>query len=415
MTTSPLAATIDTGLYARVLRRGMPLILLPALLAAALGWAIGALVAPAYSAHTRVLVTQITGLTQVSGQRTVDPGLNLDTEAQLVTSNSVAQPVGDQLGLASWQVRRKTAVTVPPNSAVLLITYTDSTPARAVTGADGLGRGYLAQRTASAEAIRTETARQIGEDLISARAAAVSAQDRAEKTKAGTVDATLAQLDVQAKLDRITTLQASLDALAAVNTTGGRIIESARQPTGPSVPNKPLLIVSLGALGLLLGLSLALLRERSDSALRSASDVRRELGVPLLGRIDASRQLIRDEQLDHVTRQLADLVPVGAGYEIVGQHTDLVHAAVAELDPPPVQRPALSQRYAVLVLSAGHARSARARLVMDGVANRGYEVVGAVFVKRRTGSGAGEVPARTRGTGPVAPAIPREATDHADA
>lgn len=116
MTTSPLAATIDTGLYARVLRRGMPLILLPALLAAALGWAIGALVTPAYSAHTRVLVTQITGLTQVSGQRTVDPGLNLDTEAQLVTSNSVAQPVGDQLGLASWQVRRKTAVTGHPTA-----------------------------------------------------------------------------------------------------------------------------------------------------------------------------------------------------------------------------------------------------------------------------------------------------------
>ncbi len=382
-TTAPLLATVDTGLYGRVLRRGLPWILLPAVVGAALGWGIGALVTPAYSAHTRVLVTQITGLTQISGQRTVDPGLNLDTEAQLVTSNTVAAPIGDDLGLAAWQVRRKTSVTVPPNSAVLVIGYTDSTPERAVTGADGLAQSYLNQRTSSAEAIRTEVAKQIGDDLTAANAAATEAQSRAAKAKSGTVDATLAQLDVQSRLDRITTLQASLDALAVVNTSGGRIIESARQPTGPSVPNRPLLIASLGALGLLLGLSLALLRERSNSALRSATDVRRELGVPLLGRIDAGRKLIRDEQLDHVTRQLSDLVPDGAGYEVVGQQTELVHAAVAELGPPPVPRPSLGRRYAVLVLDPGDARSAPARVVMDGVANRGYHVVGAVFVQRR--------------------------------
>jgi capsular polysaccharide biosynthesis protein len=422
MTTSPLVATVDTGLYGRVLRRGLPWILLPALVGAALGWGIGALVTPAYSAHARVLVTQIAGLTQVSGQRSVDPGLNLDTEAQLATSNSVAAPVGDALGLEAWQVRRKTSITVPPNSAVLVVTYTDSSPERAVTGADGLAKSYLQQRTATAEAIRTESTRQVGEDLTAARTAANEAESRAAKTKTGTVDATLAQLDVQAKLDRVTSLQGSLDALAVVNTSGGRVIESARQPTGPSVPNRPLLIVSLAALGLLLGLSLALLRERSNSALRTATDVRRELGVPLLGRIDATRKLIRDEQLEHVSRQLADLVPADAGYEIVGQHTDLVHAAVAELTPPPVRRPSLGQRYAVLVLSAGDARSAPARVVMDGVANRGYRVVGAVVVERRSESGGDDgegSPSPARGTNPgearnrAGGANPGEARDRA--
>jgi hypothetical protein len=194
---------------------------------------------------------------------------------------------------------------------------------------------------------------------------------------------------ISVELVRITSLQASLDALAAVTTSGGRVIESARQPTGPSVPNRPLLIVSHGALGLLLGLSMALLRERGNAALQDATDIRRELGVPLLGLIDAQRKLIRDEQLEHVSRQLADLVPAGAGYEIVGQQTELVHAAVAELEPPPVPRPSLGQRYAVLVL-APDGRSGPARTVMDGVANRGYHVVGAVVVQPRTESASAE-------------------------
>lgn len=325
----------------------------------------------------------------MTGQRTVDPGLNLDTEAQLLTSTPVATVVGEKLDLAAWQVQRHTAIEVPPNSGVLLITYTDATPERAVTGADLLAESYLDQRTESAEAVRDETVRQISEDLRAAAAAKDDAEERAGKTKPGTTDAILAQLEVQTRLDRITSLQASLDALAAVTTSGGRVIESARQPTGPSVPNRPLLIVSHGALGLLLGLSMALLRERGNAALQDATDIRRELGVPLLGLIDAQRKLIRDEQLEHVSRQLADLVPAGAGYEIVGQQTELVHAAVAELEPPPVPRPSLGQRYAVLVL-APDGRSGPARTVMDGVANRGYHVVGAVVVQPRTESASAE-------------------------
>ncbi len=382
MSETPVGSPIDRGLYARVLRRGLHIILLPAVLGALLGLGLSLIIPPAYAAHTRVLVTAIPGATTVVGGRT-ESGVNLDTEAQLVTSNEVAAPVADSVQREIPEVRKRTAVTVPPNSAILLITYTDSTPKRAVTGADELAASYLEQRVKASAAQRQESADKISAELGSARRQLAEAQDAAAQTKENSVKSTLAQLDVKAKLDRIAALQATLDGLTAVPASVGTIIEPARTPTGASLPNRKLLIASLGALGLLIGLSLALLRERSNSAINSADDVMRELHVPLLGRIDASRRLLREEQVDHIRRQVVDLIPAGTGCECVGQDLDLVHAAIAEIDPPPVPRPIQGERYALLVLHPSAARSGPTRAVMDNVTNRGYRFVGAMFMRER--------------------------------
>ena len=171
--------------HARVLRRGMPLILLLALLAAALGWAIGALVAPAIPAPTRVLVTQITGL--CPGQRATHRRPGTQSRHRGATRHlELRRPTGrrpTRPRLGRFGRRPSPCHPTAPCSDHL-------TPTRPRSCGDWRGRprrGYLAQRKAPRR-FGPETARQIGGDLISARAAAVSAQDRAEKMKAGTVD-----------------------------------------------------------------------------------------------------------------------------------------------------------------------------------------------------------------------------------
>lgn len=392
MSASPAGPVIDHGLYARVLRRGLPLVLLPAVLGGLLGFGVSLVIPPQYAANSRILVLAIPGAAQATGSRT-EGTINLDTEAQLLTSNPVAAPVAEELGLRVFEVRRATAVSVPPNSTVLLVTYTATSPERAVTGADGLAASYLEQRQALADTRLQEAGDAIEAELETARDALATSREAAAEAEEDSMDATLAQLDVQAKLNRIAALQANLDAVATSGQSVGRIIEPARLPTGPSIPNRNLLIASLGALGLLVGLSIALLRERANSALASADDVMRELRVPLLGRVDSGRRLVREEQVENVRRQMLGLIDVAAGCEIVGQDTDLVHAASAELDPPPVPRPPKGERYALLVLHQGDARSEPARTVMETVANRGYRVIGAIFMRLRDEPGGDAPPA----------------------
>jgi len=64
-----------------------------------------------------------------------------------------------------------------------------------------------------------------------------------------------------------------------------RIISHAILPTGPSSPNKTLALELAFAGGIFLGFLLALLVERLDSGFRTASQVEKTLGLPVLGTI----------------------------------------------------------------------------------------------------------------------------------
>lgn len=63
------------------------------------------------------------------------------------------------------------------------------------------------------------------------------------------------------------------------------VVDPAQPPTQPVFPRTTLNLILGGLAGLLLGLALATVRERLDRRIRSATDVRDALGLPLLGEL----------------------------------------------------------------------------------------------------------------------------------
>src|SRR5580700_7217021 len=88
----------------------------------------------------------------VAGSRTNGATVNLDTQAQVVTSTGVATLAGKMMHspLTTWQLAQQVAVTVPPNSSILDIACKASTAAGAATCANDFAKAYLQNRQQSA-------------------------------------------------------------------------------------------------------------------------------------------------------------------------------------------------------------------------------------------------------------------------
>src|SRR5690242_7313182 len=107
---------------------------------------------PSYTATAEVLVspTGVQDQTNQTTQRQREP-LNLDTEAQIARSAVVASRAAHILKAQdSASLRDHVTVTVPPNSAVLALSYTAGDPVSAAAGAEAFVRAYLANREATA-------------------------------------------------------------------------------------------------------------------------------------------------------------------------------------------------------------------------------------------------------------------------
>ena len=77
--------------------------------------------------------------------------LNLDTEAHIAQSAVVTSRAAEKLGTKDIdELRRHVTINVPPNSAILSISFTASTPTAAAAGAQAFATAYLANREATA-------------------------------------------------------------------------------------------------------------------------------------------------------------------------------------------------------------------------------------------------------------------------
>jgi len=93
--------------------------------------------------------------------------------------------------------------------------------------------------------------------------------------------ATSARAMYEAMLGRLNQTQGQ----QGIQTPDARVISRAERPGGPTFPNKPLAIGLSFPTGIMLGLLLAFLIERLDNGFRTAAEVERYLGVPVLSTI----------------------------------------------------------------------------------------------------------------------------------
>lgn len=240
-----------------------------------------------YTATTSVLVTA-TGAenpTALANGSTTNAEINLDTEAQIAESIVVARRAQQRIGteiVAEKLLEDHVKVEVPPNSAVLAISYDARTPAAAQRGAQAFAKAYLANRREQARSELQQHTKALRRKVRTLTDELERVTDQLAALAPGTSGHNYAQTQQDLLTERISTLSAQVGALSTTTVTPGRVISAAQRPTSPSSPSIPLYLAGGLLLGALLGFGAAVLRDRADTRIRHASDVERLAHLPVL-------------------------------------------------------------------------------------------------------------------------------------
>lgn len=271
--------------YLRVLRRRWALILLIVSLAVGAAVAYSLSQPVQYVATAEVLVQPTTGDVGSTGTAEVTAE-EMATQVEIVTSLPVATLVRERLRLAEVpELSDVVTAEVMGNSRIMRVTATASRPERAALIANGVAKAYVTYRS-------EESGRRFAQ-----AAASLSAHQRAVEDRIDAIDQALLEeptnrVELEAeRRNLLTQLGQIASQIGAVDSSvasggGGTLLQAAEPPAAPVTP-RPLMDGLLAVfVGLLLGIAVAVLRDRLDEIVRDEETVRRALGrAPLLGRI----------------------------------------------------------------------------------------------------------------------------------
>jgi capsular polysaccharide biosynthesis protein len=344
-----------------------------------LGGVVLAMTPPSYTASAEVLVAP-TGAQEQTNPTTTrqrEP-LNLDTEAQIARSAVVAARAARTLKVKDPDtLKDQVSVTVPPNSAVLAVSYTARDPVTAAAGAQAFAKAYLANRQAAAKQVLDAQLKVLAGKLREVDSALATTVSGLPRTTPGSAARTIASQRQSLLSKQVYNLTVKYDALKTVAITPGSVISDARPPAWPSQPSPPLYLGSGLFLGLLAGAGAAMVRDRLDTRLRTAADVERLTGLPVLCEGENAREL--RELAMAVARHLRD------GGEL------LVRSVSPGTDPEPIAddlRVALTGLAPIWVRTDQTARADAALLVVESRAARSKQLAQAVRQLRRTDTAA---------------------------
>jgi capsular polysaccharide biosynthesis protein/Mrp family chromosome partitioning ATPase len=271
--------------YASVLRRGWWLIVAFAVVGLLGSVGYYSVAHKVYTASASVYVTA-TGATanQVADGRT-SGSVNLDTEAQVVQSATIAQAAAKLMhSTDSLQALiDRVSVTVPANSQVLLISCEGGSADRAAACAQSFAQAFL---TYSATSTTTTANSQISS--LQAKVGALQSAAAKLSVEIGSLphnspQRAAAQQQLNSDQSQLSSLNDQVAQLTSelASPSGGSIISSASPPSSPSSPKKLLVIPSGLVVGLLIGLIAAFIRDRRDRRIRGPRDLAK-INVPVL-------------------------------------------------------------------------------------------------------------------------------------
>jgi capsular polysaccharide biosynthesis protein len=230
---------------------------------------------PMYRATAEVLVLPLTTDLQDSprGRK-----VNVDDAAQLVVSAEVTEAAAAALGRSSATLTEAIEVTVPANTSVLQISYFSTDPDEAARTAGAFATAYLAQR------------RQEAADVLEARRAAAE-QERTDLVE----EITSATGPTGELLRRLREADEQLADAVSTAVLAGRVVRDADRPTTPQTPVPLPTLLSGAAAGLLLGLGIGVLRDRTDPRVLDPGRLAAQTGLPVLADLPRSARRARAE------------------------------------------------------------------------------------------------------------------------
>jgi capsular polysaccharide biosynthesis protein/Mrp family chromosome partitioning ATPase len=275
--------------YTGALRRRWPIVVAGAVVGLVAAFAYVTVAPKSYAATAAVSVSSTgadSSSSGASGGKSSSGLVNMNTEAQLVTSGTVAALAGHMMHstLTSYQLAKQIAAVNPPNSSVLDITCTASTATDAATCANDFAAAYLQNRRTSASAVLNGEIKTLQDKINTLQ----KAMTKLNGQIAGLAKNSTTRLSDESVLAGDRTQVSSLNSQVvtltgqAANVQGGHVITAATPPGKPKSPSKTIdLPVGLVA-GLLIGLVAAFVRDRRDKRLHSVGDVERLLGLPVV-------------------------------------------------------------------------------------------------------------------------------------
>ncbi|MEU4330313.1 Wzz/FepE/Etk N-terminal domain-containing protein [Nonomuraea dietziae] len=408
----PHRSGVDLAEHVSLLRRRKVVFLL-CLATGVLGGATLLRLTPSsYTATTQVLVAA-TGVqeqpNQVTGRQR--EALNLDTEAQIAQSAVVAAKAAALLKATPSPAE----VAVPPNSAVLSIAVTETTPARAAAQSRAYAQAYLAHRAETAQAALTTQLKALLTKLKQVNKSMAKAVEEVAELRKGTAEHTIAGQRQNVLSRQVYSLTMKYDALKTVAVTPGYVISQAAEPTSPSSPSLPLYLGSGLMLGLLAGAAAAYGRDRLDTSLRAPCDVERLTGLPVLADLSgpAGPSVMHDLASSVVaacpgSSLLVRAVPPSLGTAAVEPLGG--RARIELLDGSDVGDLARAEG-ALLVVGLAAARAGEVSLAVRRLERHGVPIIGAVTVGG--GAAAGSATAASPKTPRPARGRPRAAAREA--
>jgi succinoglycan biosynthesis transport protein ExoP len=278
-----LARSVELGDYLGLLRRRWHLIVAILALAGAFAavWSLQRV--PTYQATTSILIRPITS-DQFANQVRPDQLLNMTNEQQVVLSTPVAAKAVAALHaqVTPEEMLERVSVDVPAKSQILAIHFSDPVPSTARRGADEVAKAYLDVR---ASGVRRQIMASVAN--LERQVEVLGKQRQAQNVILSDSTSTSDQRQsAQALKDtltqQITSLNEKIADLQQLNPSPGTIIQPAVLPTTRASPDHK---VDLGiglAIGLLAGVAVALVRDRTDLRLRGHEDLAERLDRPVL-------------------------------------------------------------------------------------------------------------------------------------
>ena len=275
MHSDDIANGANLGDYFVLLRRRWPSVLLCLLIGVAASIAYLFVAPKEYTAETAVLVTATLPSGTSSSTRTQDT-INLDTEAQLVTATDTVAAAAKVLKVPDSGVAdlvSNVGVTVPPNTDILDISYSGTSPADAQRGSKAFAQAYLDQRQAAAQSSLAAQDKALQQQIDAVNDALGKATATAAGLAPGTPDRARADQQANALSNELASLSNQQNQIKSATLTPGRIVTEPALPTSPSSPNRLIVLAAGVVLGLLVGLLVAMLRHRADDVVRRPEDV----------------------------------------------------------------------------------------------------------------------------------------------
>ncbi|MGO1319448.1 MAG: Wzz/FepE/Etk N-terminal domain-containing protein [Galactobacter sp.] len=273
--------------YARVVLRQWRLIALVTVLGFVAS-AVYLVVAPrTFTAKTTLNLNIIT-TEPFKPQRAASGLLDRTTEVNIARSQIVAERaatlIGD--GDTAREIRDASEVRTSADATVVDVIFSAPSADQAIDGADAVAKAYLDFRSEQAQVRVDSMLKSYNDQMEDLNAELKRTNQTLSAATPGSSTEVQARAEQQQLLTQINDLLAARNEVNTVDTTGGIVLTPAGKNTPYALPSRTTTVVTGGAVGLVLGVILAYVRNPFDRRVRTPKEAASLVGAPLLGQVN---------------------------------------------------------------------------------------------------------------------------------